>query len=114
LIVAAHTTFKTRVVDARARVGSSVDGLQRGVMRVRDVVASPWLHLGVAAAAGFVLGRRSCVREPAIPPVPPPEPETIAHALLRAALVTLTTSAIRRVLLGPATEDVDNGDRVRA
>lgn len=87
----AETTLKSR--------------LHHGAARVRGFVTSPWLPIGVAAVAGFLLGRRSIPQEPVIPPAP--EPEAIPHALLRAALVTLTTSAIRRVMLGRATETVD-------
>ena len=108
----AHATIRTRIVDARARLGSSVAGLHRGVTRARGYVASPWLRIGAAAAAGYLLGRRSCSPEPDIPPASHPSAETIVHATVRAALVTLTTSAIRRVILGRTTEDVD--DRVRA
>ena len=117
----AHATIWTRIVDARARLGSSVDGLHRGVTRVRGYVASPWFQIGAAAAAGFLLGRRSCPREPDIPPANYPSPETIVHAVVRAALValttsavTLTTSAIRHVILGDTTEGIDIDDRVRA
>ena len=87
-----HATIRSRVAHAREHFRARVDGFQRRITHARRYVADPWIQFGAAVAVGYLLGRDEHAQTTA----PKTEtPETIVHAVVRAALVTLVTSAIR-------------------
>ena len=83
----AHATIRSRIRAVRARIA-----------HVRSFVANPWVQFGAAVAAGYLLG---CDERAETTEHKPETPETIVHAAVRTALVTLVSSGIRRAMATP-------------
>lgn len=96
-----HATIRTRVEHAREHLRARVDGFQRRIAHARSYVANPWVQFGAAVAVGYLLGRDERAETTARKPEPP---ETIVHAVVRAALVTYVTSAVRRAMSNGTAE----------
>jgi hypothetical protein len=110
LIVPDHSSINRRVDALRARLAANLGELQRRVSHARDL-ASPrtylenkWVQLGLGLAAGYLMGRRRAPRLLTDGSDARNEPETLVHAVLRSAVMTLAASAIRRAMSG-ATND---------
>lgn len=103
LDVPGYTTIRTGVVHARERLRARLDGLRRRVTHARGYVASPWIRFGSAAAVGYLLGRREHEEPDVRAASPLATREPIVHAVVRAALVAVVNSAIRRALADTGT-----------
>lgn len=108
-----EATIKTRIADARQRIGSRLDELHHGIAHVRKFVADPWIRFGTAVAVGYVVGSREH-HEPEMAKPRQRPPETILHAMARTALTTLLTAAIRRVIYAAITERAAASERAAA
>jgi hypothetical protein len=86
----------------RNRVRAKVDGLHRQITDARSYLANPWIRFGAAVAVGYLFG----CNDEAEPE--PSKPETIVHAVIRAAAVAFVTSAMRRAMSGATIEHAHN------
>jgi hypothetical protein len=82
----------------REHVRARVDDVQRRIAHVRSYIADPWIQFGAAVAVGYLLG---CDDHAETAAGKHHAPETIVHAVVRTALVTLVSSGIRRAMSAP-------------
>ena len=90
-----HATIRTRLGHARQHFRARIDGVQRRLTRARSYAADPWVQFGAALAVGYLMGRAERAETIAR------KPETIAHAVVRAAVVPFVTAAVRRAMSEP-------------
>jgi hypothetical protein len=93
----------SRIALARDNLTVKLTELRRREKHVRAALspvrhlANPWLYVGMAAAAGYRLGRPGPVH--AAVAAQPARRETVAHAVIRASMVAIAQALVRRALV---------------
>src|SRR5215210_6208792 len=90
---------------ARSNLTAKLAELRRRESNARSTIAplrylaSPWLHLGIAAFVGYRLGRPHTIAAAALPSAP-----TITSTIVRAGVVALGEAIVRRVAIALVRE----------
>lgn len=97
--MADSTDNASRIALARDNLSAKLGELRRRESHVRTVLspirhlANPWLHVAIAAAVGYRLGRPG--RAASTLAAPPARPETVIHAIVRAGAVAIAQAVAR-------------------
>jgi hypothetical protein len=106
--VADSIDTSSRIALARDHLTAKLGELRRREVRVRTVLspfrhlANPWLRIGIAAVVGYRLGRPRPAPAPDTAGLTPARSETLVRAVVRASLVAVAQSVVRRLVSGPS------------
>jgi len=115
--VADSTDTAARIALARDNLAAKLGELRRREAHVRTVLspvrylASPWLHVALAAFIGYRLARPDPIR--AAMPAAPSHRDTIIRAVARASVIAVAQAVARRAVIG-LVDHLDSQQRIES